>query len=52
MLELDLNQAKLAKKLGVCEKTINTSCNKAKIPLIYQWAIYGLEMDQYTKKGK
>ena len=51
MLQLDLNQKTLAEKLGVTEKTINTIANKPEIPLTYQWAIYGLEMAQYTKKG-
>lgn len=46
MLELDLNQAMLAKKLGVSIKTVNSVCNKPTIPLLYQWALKGLEFEQ------
>lgn len=45
MIELDINQKQLAEKLGVSLKTVNSVCNKPTIPLLYQWALKGLEFE-------
>lgn len=51
LIQLDLTQSMLAEKLGVSLKTVNSVCNKPTIPLLYQWALYGLEFAD-NKKGK
>lgn len=40
---LDIKQSELAAALGVTERTINKVCNLNIVPLLYQWAIYGIE---------
>lgn len=45
LMRLDLTQGMLALKLGVTLKTVSTMCNKSDpLPLVWQWAIYGLEL--------
>lgn len=51
LIQLDLTQSMLAEKLGVSLKTVNSVCNKPTIPLLYQWALYGLEFAD-NKEGK
>ena len=43
LIDLDLTQQELAQKIGVTVGTVNTMCNKPTIPVLWQWAIYGLE---------
>jgi len=55
MIELDVNNRQLAEKLGVNIRTIQKMLASDKIPLLYQWALYGLELElnkQLTEKSE
>lgn len=44
MIQIGIKQQALAKKLGISLKTMNSVCNKPTVPLLYQWALYGVEL--------
>lgn len=52
MLYIGINQKNLAKKLGVSLKTLNSVCNKPTVPVLYQWALIGVEFTKNKEANK
>lgn len=52
MLELDISNNQLAEKIGVNLRTIQRIIANDRIPLVYQWALKGLEFEQAKSKER
>ena len=50
MIEIDIDNKALAEKLGVNLITIQRIIASDRIPLVYQWALKGLEFEQNKKE--